>query len=384
MDMDASSDNSRSERIQLTPQIAAVIAAVLTLVGAVIGHFVSAINTTATINKDVNIKRIEVSNNFDLEKEKHAHQVKLEEQKFIRDIITKTLEKGTAEEQTRNLRAYAKISLIGSPYKEALLALNDSELPTISDQRLVVGRPTDGVTLKTLSKLQILSKAVGLLRIADSKRTTIGTGFLVSDRLFLTAGHNCGGKEEVQTAVVDFSYDESTADTTPSAHQFALDTDSVFVVNPELNYCLFALRPSSLRGAALSSLGFFKLSRQREMPTGEAISAIHHPLGKSKQVIVNGGEIFDSTTKEIRYGIFTAPGSAGAPILNANLEVVAIHLKFVPGGLNVNPAAYGGQELQKVAKEGVRASAVVEDLKRQAARMSAAAVPLVNALLQAP
>src|SRR5262245_35014725 len=128
---------AESSKFQITPQFATLAGAVIALIGALAGHYVSGINTVTTATKDVDVKKIEVENTYKLELAKHQHQVELESQKFVRDIIAKTLEKGTAEEQTRNLRAYAKINLIGTPYKEALLSLPDQELPSLKTERII-------------------------------------------------------------------------------------------------------------------------------------------------------------------------------------------------------------------------------------------------------
>jgi hypothetical protein len=380
-------------RLQVSAQTAALVGALLTLVGGVIGHYVSLLNTQTTAHRDVDIKKLEVDNSHALEKAKHSHQVALEDQKFVRDIIAKTLEKGSADEQIRNLKAYAKISLIGSPYKEALLSLPDNELPTVSDPNVsrAVGKAADSVNVRIFNRVLTLAKSVGLVKFKHGNASAMGTGFLVSERLLITVWHVLPDKEAARSGVAIFGFDEPGPDAAKRAREFELDADVLFLTNKDVGYSLVAVKPNSKDGTALSGFGSIKLTKYPTIIQGQPTSLIHHPRGKPKEIIFVGGVVFDISEKYVQYGIFTEPGSAGGPVLNSDVDVLAIHSAFVPareasGKFIFDSNASGDVQrdvIRKVAKEGFRIDKILDDIALQLVNASSHQKTLAGNLLSA-
>ncbi|MGY3149557.1 V8-like Glu-specific endopeptidase [Bradyrhizobium sp. USDA 3397] len=361
--MDAKAESGR----YLTPQLATVAAALIALIGALAGHYVTQFTAVTTATRDVDVKKLEVENSYKLEKAKHEHQVELEAQKFVRDIIAKTLEKGSAEEQTRNLKAYARINLIGSPYKEALLSLSDQELPSVETEK-IVGRSSDDLNPFELEKFLKASHAVG--KIAGKLGS--GTGFLISDRLLMTVHHVLHDKEAAENAVVQFRAEASENGNAGVPAEFSLDPQAFFVSSEIAGYTIVAVKPESKQGETLAKFGKLNLSRGGKILIGDSISLIHHPKGAEKKVNFRGGSILARTTNLLHYGVFSEPGSGGGPVLNNRSEVIAVHSGFVPArdnegrvlnekGLPLSKET-DFDSLRKIAKEGYLVSSIISNL----------------------
>jgi V8-like Glu-specific endopeptidase len=374
--------------MEVTPQFATLVGAIIALIGALAGHYVSRINAATSAAKDVDVKKLEVENTYKLETAKHEHEVELEAQKFVRDIIAKTLETGTTEEQTRNLKAYAKINLIGSPYKEALLNLPDQELPSIDTEK-VIGQSSDNVNPFELENFLKSSRAVGrvVIKLEDMKMG-LGTGFLISDRVLMTIYHVLPSKEYAQDGVVEFGYESDEGGRLRMPEAFSLDPQTLFLSSDKFRYSIVAVQPQSKAGEALSRFGSVNLSRSGKISVGDVISIVHHPTGVQKKMIFRGGSVIAATATVVHYGIFTEPGSGGAPIFNDRSEVIAVHSGFVPAkdreGRLLNEKGTATDEIidpisiRKAAKEGYSVEGMLADLASAAARLS----PAQQAILQ--
>lgn len=200
---------------------------------------------------------------------------------------------------------------------------------------------------------------------------TYGTGFLVGPRLLLTNNHVLPNARMADQAEVEFGYQHDVDGVLAIPTRYNLAPEELFFSDADTDFTLVALAELSDTGVPLERFGWLPLLRlSGKAVDGEAISIIQHPKGEPKQLAIHASEIvvldpakvaFD-TDKFIHYSTDTEPGSSGAPVLNDQWQVVAVHHKAVPhrDDLGKPPS----EKIRWVANEGVRISAIFSRLER--------------------
>lgn len=147
-------------RLNVGPGLATVLAAALTLVGVSLGHVANVIISSEESEQAINVSTIGADAQEKLKRLEIEGQQNLADKKFVADLILKTVGQGSPEEQVRALRAYARINLIGEPYKSALMELDDAELPTVEPPPLAnLAKQGPKTQLTTEEKSAILEAA---------------------------------------------------------------------------------------------------------------------------------------------------------------------------------------------------------------------------------
>jgi hypothetical protein len=86
-----------------------------------------------------------------------------------------------------------------------------------------------------------------------------------------------------------------------------------------------------VRGAP--ARGWLSLAKEPRFTTNQFALLVHYPFGRQRKI--DSSQFgFDRPSKDgrfIGYDFFVRPGSEGAPVLNAALEVVAIHRYTMSG-----------------------------------------------------
>jgi endonuclease G len=137
-----------------------------------------------------------------------------------------------------------------------------------------------------------------------------------------------------------------------------------------------AVAPLSDGGIPLKRFGFLPLlPLSGKGLSGEYVTIIQHPGGGPKQMTVRNSQIITLTEDEapdlapryIHYTTDTEPGSSGAPVLNDQWQVVAIHHKAVPDPDSIPPdGRYVDMDnIVWLANEGVRISAIYRMLESE-------------------
>lgn len=227
-------------------------------------------------------------------------------------------------------------------------------------------------------------KSVCRLRIrSDSPGPpSFGTGFLVAPGVLLTNHHVLPASEAANLSLAEFDaeLDLNYVERTLRIYNFL--PDKLFVTDAELDFTFVAVNSVSHDGTPLSEFGQLPLLRtQGKAMNGEYATIIQHPRGQSKQIVIRENQIVLLPVEDrerigasyVHYKSDTEPGSSGSPVLNDQLEVLALHHKSVPKynskGLplarNGRPwtADMGEDQRAWVANEGIRISAIFERLQ---------------------
>ncbi|MFF5808859.1 trypsin-like serine peptidase [Streptomyces sp. NPDC012746] len=203
----------------------------------------------------------------------------------------------------------------------------------------------------------------------------VGTGFLVSPRLLLTAAHVLPDPESAAHAFVEFEV-QSTIDGTPATpKKYHLEPHAFFAANRGIDYAFVQVGAGSDGQPPGETFGWNRLSASPgKVVIGEPINIIGHPGGRPKEASVRDCRVQDRLDNFLHYGADTEPGSAGSPVFNDQWEVVAVHHSKVPrtdregrvlrlDGQYWQPGD-GEEAIDWLALEGVRISSILRDLAK--------------------
>lgn len=239
--------------------------------------------------------------------------------------------------------------------------LDFSDLPP-TEQALKAGRPV--ARLVTLGRDGLEPQG-------------FATGFLVSPDLLLTNWHVFRTPDEADGVGAQFLY-ERVQDGIRSGLIFELDRNRFFVNDRTLDYAVVAVKPKSLTGADLSQFPYLPLiAAKGKILKGDPVSIIQHPDGRPKQYATVNNRLLDIRDDGfLLYETDTLEGASGSPVFSQHWEVVALHHCGVPRIEDGKLVASGGRrlpldadvpddELEWVANEGIRVSAIVSSLATQ-------------------
>ena len=99
-----------------------------------------------------------------------------------------------------------------------------------------------------------------------------------------------------------------------------------------------------------SKYGFITLRPTVSYPVGLRLNVIQHPQGRKKEVVVQQNELTDVHTNIIHYFSDTDYGSSGSPVFNNTWDLMALH---------------HAREPSESANEGIRIDKIVADLRRE-------------------
>jgi len=192
-------------------------------------------------------------------------------------------------------------------------------------------------------------------------------------------------EEVARLSLLEFDAELDTNFVERTVRAFNLLPDQLFVTNPELDFTFVAVNPVAHDGTPLAQFGWLPLIRESGKGlNGEWVSIIQHPKGETKQIVLRENRIVLLSAEAddavgssfVHYTSDTERGSSGAPVLNDQFDLLALHHKAVPKygadgrrlARNGRPwtPAMGEDEIQWVANEGVRVSAIFRTLDRMA------------------
>lgn len=233
----------------------------------------------------------------------------------------------------------------------------------------VIGE-SDLSSINYLDRGRRAAAAVCRIRVPSDGREWYGTGFLVGPRLLVTNHHVLGSAAEASQAEAEFAYEHDVDGVLQTPIQFNLRPHELFLSSPELDVTFVAVSPLSDGGVPIDRFGWLPLLplSGKSFPR-EWVTIIQHPNGGPKQISIRASRIVSLPKsaisdlvreRNIHYLTDTEPGSSGAPVLNDQWQVVAIHHKAVPA-----PRKKAGDPPAWIGNEGVRVSAIYAMLENE-------------------
>lgn len=201
------------------------------------------------------------------------------------------------------------------------------------------------------------ARAVGRIEIRDGAGDVEGhgTGSMVSARLLLTNHHVLPDSGTAAGSVVEFDFQDGRDGRQLPTKTFALDPESFFLADEDLDFALVAVGPGP---EPLAGFGFNRLIEARgKAVIGEHVTIVQHPRGGKKQIALRENKIVDLAEPMLHYEADTEPGSSGSPVFNDQWEIIALHHASVP--------APDRPELGGFQNEGILVRKIVEFVRDQ-------------------
>ena len=232
----------------------------------------------------------------------------------------------------------------------------------------IIGK-SELVSINFLARGLRTAASVCRIRVPTQGGEWYGTGFLVGPRLLMTNNHVLAMPEEAAQTEAEFNYEHDADGVLNPPVQFNLAPHEIFFTDATYDVTFVAVAPFSNGGIPLERYGYLPLlALSGKVLNREWVTIIQHPGGQPKQMTVRASQIIeldketfpDVPERFIHYTTDTEPGSSGAPVLNDQWQVVAIHHKAIP-----DPTQGVGTEQEPVwiANEGIRISEVFKLLE---------------------
>ncbi|WP_052238345.1 DNA/RNA non-specific endonuclease [Mycolicibacterium setense] len=227
----------------------------------------------------------------------------------------------------------------------------------------IIGPTSDFVPIYYVEKARLSAHAVA--RVIDGKRRPLGTGVMVSPRLFMTNNHVIADAQSAASASIQFNYQLDIDDVPAAVSEFRLDPATFFwtSVEDELDVSLIAVGPRKAGDGNLADFGWSPLSSaQDKHAEGDHVTIIEHPDADYKQIALRDNRVIGRGKKGVTlyYAADTLHGSSGSPVFNDQFSLVALH--HAGGGRN-DTELEDGQPVPEECNEGIRISAIVDALR---------------------
>ena len=231
---------------------------------------------------------------------------------------------------------------------------------------------SDLLSINFLDRGRKAAAAVCRIKVPSDGGIWYGTGFLVGPRLLLTNHHVLANADEASQSEAEFGYEHDLDGVLLEPVRFNLRPHEIFYSNAELDITFVAVTPFSEDGVPLERYGRLPLiPLSGKAIGGEWVTIIQHPESGPKQIAIRASQVVTLDPKLVpgvdldqfvHYSTDTEPGSSGAPVLNDQWQVLALHHKAVPAPEKVGKPA---RKQVFIANEGVRISAIYGLLERE-------------------
>lgn len=242
----------------------------------------------------------------------------------------------------------------------------------------LIGDTIDLQGVSFLAEGAQVRRAVAHLDVTSPSESTIGSGFLISPRLLITNWHVVPDEAAARGTLVYFDKELDLFGAPMSETTFGLDPDAFFLASDEnhLDYAVVALGPRKSGTTDQNDFGFIMISDDPDKHViGMNVNIIQHPSGRSKMIAVRNNLLVFRGERGLLYETDTEVGSSGAPVFNDDWDLVALHHWGRP-----HLEAEDNQRLKSV-NEGIRISAIYQDLSNRKGEVAAEERPLLEQAL---
>jgi endonuclease G, mitochondrial len=284
------------------------------------------------------------------------------ERKRVRDLAAKGLWQDAELNRERFQRYFAKRA---------------RTVPS-SGAESVQGDTLDYQPVSFLVEGAVIRRAVAYVEASYGTETSMGSGFLVSPRLFVTNQHVIPDAQAALGAIVTFDREVDERGRPRKTTSFALDPEAFALFSDEgvLDYALIAIGERQSGDGQLSDFGYCPLSPAGDKHViGMSTNVVHHPGGMRKLISIRNNILVARSKRTLLYESDTQTGSSGAPVFNDDWDVVALHHWGEPF---LEPIDDQGQSIRRNVNEGVRVSAVVGATCRTAIALATHAAGLAG------
>lgn len=215
-------------------------------------------------------------------------------------------------------------------------------------------------------------RSIAYVEVNTPESSGLGTGFMVSPQLFLTCQHVIRNANAARGTQITFDREMNERGIPSSTTTFLLDPDkfALFSDEQELDYALIAVGRSNSGEGILRDFGCCALSSSPDRHViGMNVNIIQHPRGWPKMISVRNNILTLRTSNTLLYETDTDEGSSGAPVLNDEWDLIALHHWGQPFLEKFDDE---GRPVPLTVNEGVRISAIYSDLQ---SRMSSLPLP---------
>lgn len=187
----------------------------------------------------------------------------------------------------------------------------------------------------------------------------LGTGFMISPRLFMTNNHVISSAIEAGQYELQFNYQYSDDGSRLLPHEtYEMDPASLFITNSVLDFTIVAVKPrmktengNTAQVLAGDEFGYLSLTKNYFYSERQLANVIQHPNGQHKQIAIQENEIVSVHSSVIRYTADTEPGSSGSPVFNNMWRIVALHH---------SAGDYDAQQKAWLNNEGIRIDVIID------------------------
>jgi endonuclease G, mitochondrial len=204
--------------------------------------------------------------------------------------------------------------------------------------------------------------AIAYVEVNTPQSQEVGSGFMVSPRLFLTCQHVIKDADTARGTLITFDreLDEFGKHRPTTSYLLDPDTFALFSPDSELDYALVAVGNRNGGEIELDRFGCCILMNSPDRHViGMKVNIIQHPRGWPKMIAIRNNLLTHRSSRTLLYETDTEQGSSGAPVFNDDWELVALHHWGEPYLQRFDEAS---NQVVVNVNEGVRISSIFDDL----------------------